>query len=73
MGARFGPQADGRKATGRLATGHTGETNQGHFRDVALGQSQWYNFGVGEFTTHFKTYFSGDWEVHWGHDLDHVS
>ena len=21
---------------------------------------------VGEFTTHFRTCFSGDWEVHWG-------
>ena len=24
------------------------------------------HFGVGEFTTHFRTYFSGDWDVHWG-------
>ena len=21
---------------------------------------------VGEFTTHFRIYFSGDWDVHWG-------
>ena len=27
-------------------------------------------FGVGEFTTHFRTCFSGDWDVHWGCDLD---
>ena len=27
------------------------------------------HFGVGEFTTHFRTYFSGIWEVHWGYDL----
>ena len=20
--------------------------------------------GIGEFTTHFRTYFSGDWDVH---------
>ena len=26
------------------------------------------HFGVGEFTTHFRTYFSGDWDVHWGFD-----
>ena len=32
-----------------------------------MGQNQWYTFGVGEFTTHFRTYFSGD--VHWGYDL----
>ena len=25
------------------------------------------HFGVGEFTTHFRTYFSGDWDVHWGY------
>ena len=25
-------------------------------------------FGVG--TTHFRTYFSWDWDVHWGYDLD---
>ena len=24
------------------------------------------HFGVGEFTTHFRTYFSGDWDVDWG-------
>ena len=33
---------------------------------LAVGQNQWYHFGVGEFTTHFRTYFSGDWDVHWG-------
>ena len=30
----------------------------------------WYYSGVGEFITHFRTYFSGDWDVHWGDDLD---
>ena len=25
---------------------------------------------AGEFTTHFRTDFSGDWDVHWGYDLD---
>ena len=28
------------------------------------------HFGVGKFTTHFSLYFSGDWDVHWGYDLD---
>ena len=27
------------------------------------------HFGVGEFTTQFRTYLSGDWDVHWGYDL----
>ena len=26
---------------------------------MAVGQHQWYHFGLGEFTTHFRTYFSG--------------
>ena len=36
------------------------------------GQCPWYHFGVGEFTTHFRTYFSGwiESDVHWGYDLD---
>ena len=25
---------------------------------------------VGEFTTHLRTYFSGERDVHWGYDLD---
>ena len=35
-------------------------------------QNQWDpSFGVfGELATHFRTYFSGDWDVHWGYDLD---
>ena len=28
-----------------------------------LGQNQWYHFGVGEFTSHFRAYFSGTWEL----------
>ena len=26
---------------------------------MAVGQNQWYHFGVGEFTTHFRNDFSG--------------
>ena len=40
---------------------------------MAVGQNQWYHFGVGELTTHFRTYFCGRTEsdVHWGlTDLD---
>ena len=36
---------------------------------MAVGQNQWYHFGVGEFPTHFRTYFSGDWDVHWGYGI----
>ena len=31
---------------------------------MAVGQNQWYNFGVG--APPILVYFSGDWEVHWG-------
>ena len=36
---------------------------------MAMVQKKWYHFGVGEFTSHFRTYFSGDWDVHQGYDL----
>ena len=35
---------------------------------MALGQNQWYLFGVG--APPILVYFSGDWDVHWGYDLD---
>ena len=25
--------------------------------------------GIGEFTSHFRTCFSGDWDVHWGYGI----
>ena len=33
---------------------------------MVVGQNQWYLFGVGEFTSHFRTYFRGDSDIHWG-------
>ena len=27
------------------------------------------HFGVGEFTPHFRAYFCGDWDVHWGYGI----
>ena len=35
-----------------------------------LSKPFWDPLGVGEFTTNFRTYFSGDWEVHWGTGTD---
>ena len=35
--------------------------------EVAVGQNQWYHFGVG--APPILVYFSGDWDVHWGYDL----
>ena len=33
---------------------------------MAVGQNQWYHFGVG--VPPILVYFSGDWDVHWGYD-----
>ena len=35
---------------------------------MAVGQNQWYRFGVG--VPPILVFFSGDWDVHWGYDLD---
>ena len=35
---------------------------------MAVGQNQWYHFGVG--APPILGYLSGDWDVHWGYDLD---
>ena len=32
--------------------------------DLAVGQHQWYHFGVG--APPILLYFSGDWDVYWG-------
>ena len=38
-------------------------------RQVAVGKTN--GTILGDWcTTHFRTYFSGDWDVHWGYDLD---
>ena len=37
--------------------------------NVAVGQHQWYQFGGFRCTTHFRTYFSGDWDVRWGYGV----
>ena len=36
---------------------------EGLGKDVAVGQYQWYHFGVGA---------SGDWDVHWGTGSDRL-
>ena len=34
---------------------------------MAVGQNQWYHFGVG--APPILVYFSGDWDVHWGYGI----
>ena len=50
-----------RSAGGRFERVRNGGGGQNRF-----GMPFWW---VGEFTTHFRTYFSGDWDVHWGHGI----
>ena len=38
-----------------------------HLFDMAVGQHQWYHFGVGP--PPILVYFSGDWDVHWGYGV----
>ena len=38
-------------------------------RDVAVGQHQWDPLLVGRCTTHSRTDFCGDWDVHWGYGV----
>ena len=35
---------------------------------MAVGQNQSYHFGVG--APPILVHFSGDWDVHWGYDLN---
>ena len=34
---------------------------------MAVGQNQWYHFGVG--APPMLVYFSRDWDVHWGYGI----
>ena len=43
-----------------------GRTDSENVCYMAVGQNQWYHSGVIRCTTHFRTHFSGDWDVHWG-------
>ena len=35
---------------------------------MAVCQNEWYHFGVG--APPIVVFFSGDWDVHWGNNLD---
>ena len=50
-----------------LSTSWVGQSICYHLH-MAVGQNQWYHFGVG--AQPILVYFSGDWDVHWGYDLD---
>ena len=39
------------------------------YRAVVVKAVVGSHFGVGEFSTHFRTYFSFHWDVHWGYGL----
>ena len=39
----------------------------GFDNNMAVGQNQWYHFGIG--APPIVVYFSGDWDVHWGYGV----
>ena len=55
-----------RLGQGARILGNTSGTLAGYLKFyMAVGQNQWYHFGVG--APPILAYFSGDWDVHWGH------
>ena len=60
-------QANRAKVSGLVAK--AGVTTLSVFRWLRLSKPMGSHFGVGGFTTHFRTYFSGDCDVHWGYGL----
>ena len=47
---------------GVVASGCFEGARSSHVKEVAVGQDQWYHFGVG--APPVLVYFSGDWDVH---------
>ena len=71
MGRELGSAA--RRQSPTVKSSKAGE-NWPSEADVAVGQNQWYHFGLG--APCILVYFSGDWDVHWGHGIlthGHVS
>ena len=55
----------GKMASAELRNGHPHINTQRSIK-MAVGQNEGIPFWlVGEFTTRFRTYFSGDWDVHY--------
>ena len=52
----------------RVGRKMTHVTRASTYTQVAVGQNQWYQFGVG--APPILVDFSWDWDVHWGYDLD---
>ena len=63
-------------AAWRAARPGLDSTSQGFGRLPQLGRPAEFgskpmgsHFGIGEFSTHLRAYFSGDWDVHWGYGV----
>ena len=57
--------SQGKTSLQRAFLRSAGPTSHNH--DMAVGQNQWYHFGVG--APPILVYFSGSWDVHWGYGL----
>ena len=63
----FGLWLDAGRRHRGTANGRRVEVIRGTRSDMAVGQNQWYHFGVG--TPPILVYFSGDWDDHWGYGI----
>ena len=73
LGARL-DRVRGRERRRGSEDGRWAPRSEGFCHHLAVGQIQADPFWlVGEFTTHFRTYLSGDWDVHWGYGFMLVS
>ena len=71
---------DGAEAAEKVGKGKKAEAprsgclGHGSIHYMAVGQNQWYHFGVGAPPS--LVYFCGDWDVHWGYGFlthDHIA
>ena len=49
---------------------NVGKGSEAHQNSGKLSDAYGHGCGSKPMVTHFRTYFSGDWHVHWGYDLD---
>ena len=66
-----GPELERAGASAFLSPGGN-ELSQGAiegFKHVASQFDVSFHVAVSRCTTHFRTYFSGDWDVHWGYGV----
>ena len=62
-------ESEAKRMSEAPASGPTLVEVQGGQKRLWWSKPMGSHFGVGEFTTHFRTYFSGDWDARWGYGI----